>query len=262
VPEPSISVVIPVYNEEPEVRGVVAAVRAWLESRRGDWEIVVVDNASTDRTVQALEPLLEPGRVRLLRNDRNRGKGYSVRRGMLEARGDLRLMCDADCTPSLRSLGKMVEQAERLDVVVGSRVAPGAEVARQQPLRRRIVGFGFLFLTRAVMGRLARDVYCGFKLWRAPAARDVFARTRLDGWTFDAEALAMARALGYRVDEVGIAWNNRPASRLSIHRVLLPVVGELFSARRHVRREARRGAAPGAPPEGEALVPHEADTRA
>jgi dolichyl-phosphate beta-glucosyltransferase len=252
----SISVVIPAYNEEREIAGVVAAIRSWLSERDGDWEVVVVDNASTDRTVEMLQPLLDD-RVRLLRNDANRGKGYSVRRGMLEARGDLRLMCDADCAPSLRSLGRLVERAEELDVVIGSRVAPGAEVARYQPLRRRCVGLGFLWLTRGLMHEPTRDVYCGFKLWRAAAAEDVFARARLDGWTFDAEALAMARALGYRIAEVGIAWTNRPDSRLSIHRVLVPAVRELLRARRHVRAEAAR------PTEAvDDLVPNRADIRA
>jgi dolichyl-phosphate beta-glucosyltransferase len=257
VPPSSFSVVIPTFNEEREIADMVGTVRSWLAERGGDWEILLVDNASTDGTVAAIEPLLEAGRVRLLRNDRNRGKGYSVRRGMLEARGDLRLMCDADCGPSLRSLGRMVERADELDVVVGSRVAPGSEVARYQPLRRRFFGLGFLWLTRGLMREPTKDVYCGFKLWRGPVADDVFGRTQLDGWTFDAEALALVRALGYRSAEVGIAWTNRPASRLSIPRVLVPALRELLAARRRVRSQ---GALPREAVDG--LLPKRANTRA
>ena len=199
----------------------------------------MVDNASTDGTVAAVEPLLDGASVRLLRNEVNRGKGFSVRRGMLDASGELRLFCDADCTPSLGSLPAMLEAVDEVDVAVGSRVARGAEVARQQPLRRRLVGWPFIALTRALMREPAHDIYCGFKLWRAPAAEAVFTRQQLDGWVFDAEALGLARRLGFRVREVGIEWADREGSKLSIPRVLVPAVRELLAARRSVRGQAR-----------------------
>jgi glycosyltransferase involved in cell wall biosynthesis len=186
--------------------------------------------------LERAEPFVDGQRVRILRNDTNHGKGFSIRRGMLEASGDLRLMCDADCAPSLPSLPRLEKATEDLDVAVGSRLSSGSEVSRQQPIRRRVVGFGFIALTRIVMGPLPRDVYCGFKLWRADAAQQVFEKVQLDGWAFDAEALAMARRLGYRLGEVGIEWTNRPDSRLSIRDVLIPVTGELLAARRNVRR--------------------------
>jgi dolichyl-phosphate beta-glucosyltransferase len=230
--------VIPVLNEESEIARILAAARAQLQERGGNWEIIVVDNASTDRTNELAQPFLDGKRVRMLRNQVNRGKGFSIRRGMLEASGDLRLMCDADCVTSLASLPVLERATEEVDVAVGSRLSPGAHVSRQQPIRRRIVGFGFLALTRVVMGPLPRDVYCGFKLWRAEVAQSVFERVHLDGWAFDAEALAMARRFGYEVREVGIEWTNRPDSRLSIRDVLLPVTGELLAARRNVRRSA------------------------
>jgi dolichyl-phosphate beta-glucosyltransferase len=240
---PWMSVVIPAYNEEMTVAGTVSAARAWLEERGASYEIVVVDNASTDRTVEVLKPLLDGDRVRLLRNEVNRGKGYSVRRGMLAARGDLRLHCDADCASSFASLPALLAEIEAgADVVVGSRLARGASVGRRQPLRRRIVGRSFVLLCRAVLREPTSDLFCGFKLWRADAAATVYARAKLDGWTFDAETLALARALGFRLREVGVEWNDREGSRLSMLRVLVPVVRELAAARRHVRRELARPA--------------------
>jgi dolichyl-phosphate beta-glucosyltransferase len=236
----SISVVIPVLNEENEIARILSAATERLDARGGEWEIIVVDNASTDDTVKSAEPFLDSAHVRLLRNETNRGKGYSIRRGMLEASGDLRLMCDADCVTSLASLETLERAAREVDVAVGSRLSDGARVSRQQPVRRRIVGFGFLALTRVVMGPLPRDVYCGFKLWRSEVAEVVFERVHLDGWAFDAEALAMARRFGYQIREVGIEWTNRPDSRLSIRDVLLPVTGELLAARRNVRRATRQ----------------------
>ena len=241
---PWISVVVPAYNEERGIAATVTALRDWLQARDPrPFEVIVVDNASADRTAAEVGALADGERVQLLRNERNRGKGYSVRRGMLAARGELRLHCDADCAPSLASLPGMLALLEDADVVVGSRLAPGARVGRRQPLPRRIVGRSFVLLCRAVLAEPTTDLYCGFKLWRAPVAEDVFARIHHDGWTFDAEALAMARALGYRLRETGIVWADREGSRLSMARVLVPVVRELIAARRHIRREARRPAA-------------------
>jgi dolichyl-phosphate beta-glucosyltransferase len=241
MPGPRISVVVPAYNEEAGIGVTVGALSGWLEAHGEPWELIVVDNASTDGTAEAVQRLADGERVRLLRNGRNRGKGYSMRRGMLEASGDLRLHCDADCASSLPSLPRMLELIAENDVVVGSRLAEGAELGRRQPLRRRIAGRSFQQLCRFVLREPTRDLYCGFKLWRAPAAVDAYSRTRLEGWTFDAEVLAMARALGYRITETGIVWTDRDGSRVRMGRVVVPVVRELVAARRHVRSEARRG---------------------
>ena len=241
---PRISVVVPAYNEETGIVATVQTLRDWLEARGEGFEILVVDNASTDRTAERVAELADGQRVRLLRNERNRGKGYSMRRGMLDASGELRLHCDADCATSLPSLPRMLELLEDHDVVVGSRLADGADVGRRQPLRRRIAGRSFQQLCRMVLREPTSDLYCGFKLWRAHAAVDAYSRTRLEGWTFDAEVLAMARALGYRLCETGIVWTDRDGSRVRMGHILVPVVRDLVAARRHVRREARSGPAP------------------
>ncbi len=236
----SMSVIIPAFNEAEEIGKIVPAVQDMLVRRGADWEILIVDNASTDDTGARVAPLLDDPRIRFLRNERNRGKGYSVRRGMLEARGELRLMCDADCAPSLESVPAMEAMIDQCDVVAGARNAPDSDVARHQPARRRVASFSFILLCRLVMGEPLHDVFCGFKLLTAPAAQDVFSRARIDGWAFDAEALALARAMGYRVLPCGITWVNRSGSRLSIPRVVIPVLRELIITRRYVRDEAAR----------------------
>jgi dolichyl-phosphate beta-glucosyltransferase len=232
-----MSVVVPAYNEEAGIASLIATLHDRLEALGRPYEIVVVDNASVDRTVEVLEPLVDGQKVRLLRNDVNRGKGFSVRRGMLDARGELRLLCDADCGPSLSSLPAMLNALEAADVVAGSRLARGSQVDRQQPLRRRIVGWPFIALTRLLMREPTRDVYCGFKLWRAAAADAAFSRQRLTGWVFDAEVLALARRLGFRVTELGVEWADRRGSKLSIMQVLVPAIRELLDARRNVNAQ-------------------------
>jgi glycosyltransferase involved in cell wall biosynthesis len=232
-----MSVVVPAYNEEAGIARVIETLRSRLDALERPYEIIVVDNGSQDRTVEVVEGLADGERVRLLCNETNRGKGFSVRRGMLDARGELRLLCDADCGPSLASLPNMLTAIEHADVIAGSRSAPGAQVDRQQPLRRRLVGWPFIALTRMLLREPTKDVYCGFKLWRGNAAEAVFSRQRLTGWVFDAEVLALARGLGFRVTEVGVAWADRRGSKLSITQVLLPAVRELLAARRNVRAQ-------------------------
>jgi dolichyl-phosphate beta-glucosyltransferase len=233
-----MSVVVPAYNEEAGIARVIEALHQRLGELGRPYEVIVVDNASEDGTLDVLRPLLDD-RVRVLENKVNRGKGFSVRRGMLDARGELRLMCDADCGPSLESLPDLIRAIEHADVVAGSRSAGGAQVDRQQPLRRRLVGWPFIALTRLIMREPTKDVYCGFKLWRDRAAEAVFTRQRLTGWVFDAEVLALARRLGFRVTEVGVAWADRRGSKLSIMKVLVPAVRELLDARRNVRAQAQ-----------------------
>ena len=234
--------VVPAYNEERGIAATVETLRDWLVRHGGGFELIVVDNASTDATVARVEELADGEQVRLLRNESNRGKGHSVRRGMLEARGELRLHCDADCAVCLPSLPGMLELIGDADVVVGSRLAAGARVGQRQPLPRRIAGRGFQQLCRLMLREPTSDLFCGFKLWRADAAVAAYSRTRLEGWTFDAEVLAMARALGYRLREAGIVWTDREGSRVQMGHVLLPVVRELLAARRHVKQEAKRAA--------------------
>jgi dolichyl-phosphate beta-glucosyltransferase len=258
-----MSVVMPAYNEEQGIAATIGLVRETLDPYGRPYEIIVVDNASQDGTVEAVQPLLDGQSVRLLRNEVNRGKGYSVKRGMLEANGELRLLCDADCGPSLASLPAMLSALETADVVAGSRNAPGAKVDHQQPLRRRLVGWPFIALTRALMREPTRDVYCGYKLWTAAAAEAAFSRQRLDGWVFDAEVLAMARGFGYRVREVGVAWADREGSKLSIFQVLVPAVRELLAARRSVSDQTRGVRGGAAAPEREAeLIPDPAEPKA
>lgn len=233
-----ISVVIPAYCEELGIAHTVEEVHRALTTSGESFEIIVVDNASTDETVARVEALKLPG-VRVLINETNRGKGWSVKRGMLEATGALRLHCDADCAPSLASLALMRDLISAgADVVVGSRLGPGADIGQKQPVLRRIAGSSFQTLCRVLLSEPTRDRFCGFKLWTAESAEDVFSKIVLDGWTFDAEALALARRLKYGVVETGIVWADREGSRLSMIKVLFPVTRELLIARRNVRRVA------------------------
>jgi len=166
----------------------------------------------------------------VLRNEVNRGKGFSVRRGMLEASGELRLLCDADCAASLVSLDRMIEAMEHSDVAIGSRIAPGADVGRTQPLARRLVGWPFIALTRLLLSEPTRDIYCGFKLWRAAA----------DGFAYG-HAYEQARSR-WRLAEALLAADDRAAAAEEL-RAAAEVAVRLGAAplRSAVTALARRG---------------------
>ena len=239
---PALSVVVPAYDEAAGIATTLSSLHATIGGLGLEHEIIVVDNASSDGTPDLVEALAAPY-VRVLRNPQNIGKGGSMRRAMLAATGALRLHCDADCGPSVHALGRMVALGERYDVVVGSRLARGADVGRRQPVRRRIAGRSFGLLCRALLREPTRDLFCGFKLWRAPAAEAAYRASALTGWMFDAETLALARALGFSITETGIPWTDRAGSRLSMPGVILPVTRELLEARARVRGVRRARAA-------------------
>ena len=237
--QPELSVVVPAYNEAAGIVATLRALLAELERTGLAHEVLVVDNASTDGTPDAVDALGDP-RVRVLRNPRDLGKGASMRRGMLEARGALRLHCDADCGSSLPALpaharagrGRPTWSSAR-----GSRpVPPSAAASRFAAGSPAAPSSASAAL---VLREPTRDLFCGFKLWRAEAAEAAFRASRLDGWVFDAETLAMARALGFRIAEVGIPWEDRAGSRLSMPRVMVPVTRDLLAARRRVSAVAR-----------------------
>jgi len=215
---PALSVVVPAFNEEDRLPRTLERITSHLDRRGGAYEVLVVDDGSRDATAARAAAA---GAV-VLRNDGNRGKGFAVRRGMLAARGARRLMTDADLSTPIEELGRLsARMDEGCDVVIGSRAMAGARIEVRQPWYRENTGRLFNLFVRALAVPGVRDTQCGFKLFSAAAAADVFSATRLDGFSFDVEALFLARRKGYRIAEVPVLWRNDAASRVSLVRGFL-----------------------------------------
>ena len=213
--EPALSVVIPALNEEDRLPRTLERIASYLGRRGGGYEVLVVDDGSHDRTSERAEA----AGATVLRNEANRGKGFAVRRGMLAARGPRRLMTDADLSTPIEELDRLsARMDEGHDVVVGSRALPGARIEVRQPWYRENTGRLFNLFVRALAVPGVKDTQCGFKLFSAAAARDVFSAARVDGFSFDVEALFLARKKGYRIAEVPVLWRNDAASRVSLLR--------------------------------------------
>ena len=212
-----LSVVIPAYNEENRVPKTLEAVSEYL-SGKYDYEIIVVDDGSADMTAEICSRFFKSGgRGRVIKNSRNRGKGFSVRRGMLEADGDFILFSDADMSTPVCEVEKLMGAVrEGADIAIGSRALPGSDVRVHQPFLRERMGKCFNLLVRLAAVRGIRDTQCGFKLFGRECARAVFAKSRLDGFSFDVEALFIARLLGCRIRELPVVWLNSEASRVSV----------------------------------------------
>jgi dolichyl-phosphate beta-glucosyltransferase len=213
VSEPDLSVVIPAFNEAGRLPRTLERVAAFLRGWGGSHEVLVADDGSTDETARKAQ---EAGAT-VLRDERNRGKGHAVRRGMLAARGLRRLMTDADLSTPIEELPRFLEKMEEgYGVVIGSRALPGSTIEVHQPWYRENMGRVYNLFVRALALPGLHDTQCGFKLWSAPAARDAFEAARLDGFSFDVEALYLARKRGYRIAEVPVIWRNDAASRVGL----------------------------------------------
>jgi glycosyltransferase involved in cell wall biosynthesis len=216
----SVSIVIPAYNEERRLPASLDAILRYVESKRFEFtEILVVDDGSTDGTAVCVEEYAKQHpAVRLLRNPGNRGKGYSVRNGMLAATGEWRLFTDADLSAPIEELDKLAEavKREQAAIAIGSRALDRSLIGVRQPAAREYAGIVFNAVMRGITGLPYRDTQCGFKLYHSSAAVEVFSRQLIDGFSFDVEDLVIARVLGYKAVEVPVRWNNVEGTKVSL----------------------------------------------
>jgi dolichyl-phosphate beta-glucosyltransferase len=216
--EPRLSVVIPAFNEAHRLPPYLHEVVGFLEGRGEPWEVIVVDDGSTDGTAAVVRELAEhqPG-VRLLPFGRNRGKGAAVRAGMLAARGAFRLFTDADGATPIAEL-KRLEAAlgSGIDVVIGSRALPSPAVAVRTRRHRVVAGRVFNWLVARLGVRGIADSQCGFKLFTAAAAERLFEALETSGFAFDVELLLRAQKAGYQVVEVAVNWADQEGSKVGV----------------------------------------------
>lgn len=206
-----LSIVLPAYNEETRLGLSLQKIIALCRRELAEWELIVVDDGSSDRTAEIAREFSD---VRLLRNVENRGKGFSVRRGLLEARGDAILFSDVDLSTPIREALPLLKSIEGgADVAIASRRFDSGKVVDRR-IARRLMAFVFRTLVKVIVVRGFHDTQCGFKMFRRRAARDLLPRQRLDGWAFDVELLFLARRFGYRVVEVPVEWRESDETRL------------------------------------------------
>lgn len=214
---PKYSIVIPAFNESARIPATLDSVVSCVRERGWDAEVIVVNDGSRDGTAAAVQAFARHApEVRMIENGSNRGKGYSVRNGLLQARGEVVMFTDAD-------LSAPMEEAERLfaavaagaDIAIGSRWLERGRQTHRQPLYRQFFGRCFNAVTRMVMGLHFADTQCGFKAFTREAAQTVFQLQTIERWGFDPEILFIALKRGYRIQEVPVSWAHDERTRMS-----------------------------------------------
>ena len=216
-PRPRYSIIIPAYNESMRVSATLERVLAYVTERGWDAEVIAVNDGSRDNTAEIIRGFAhKDSRLQLLENPGNRGKGYSVRNGMLHARGEILLFSDAD-------LSSPIEEAEKLfaaiaagaDVAIGSRWLRSDLQTQRQPLYRQLFGRTFNLMLRLTLGLNFKDTQCGFKAFTRRAAGAIFPLQNIERWGFDPELLYLAKRFGFKIAEVPVAWAHSEGTRIS-----------------------------------------------
>jgi glycosyltransferase involved in cell wall biosynthesis len=230
---PKYSIVIPAYNESARIPATLQSVIAFVHAHQWTAEVLVVDDGSRDNTAEVVRAFAATApEVRLIQNPGNRGKGYSVRNGILQALGEVVMFTDSD-------LSAPIEEAELLfaaidqgaDIAIGSRWLERGRQTHRQPLYRQFFGRCFNAVTRAVMGLRFADTQCGFKAFTRAAAQTVFQLQTIEGWGFDPEILFIAVKRGYRVTEVPVSWAHDERTRMSYLKDGMKMLEEIAAIR-------------------------------
>ena len=230
---PELSVIIPAYNEEALIASTLDCLQNYLLRRPESFEIIVVDDGSQDKTVEQVQNLQkDSAQLRLLVNPQNMGKGFSIQRGVMESRGRIIIFTDADLPYELDAIdGFLKALRNNCDLAVGSRVLPGSEV-RGVPMLRYVAGQIFSWMVQAVLFQGLPDTQCGFKSFRAEAAKEIFRRLTIGGFGFDVEMLFIARKRNYAVQPVPVHMiEHRQRSRVRLMTDSLKMFANLFMVR-------------------------------
>jgi dolichyl-phosphate beta-glucosyltransferase len=229
---PELSIVIPSFNEELRLPETLAQISSYIRGSKRETEVIVVDDGSTDRTADVANSFHdEIQRLRVVANGKNRGKGYSVRHGMLEARGRIVLFTDADLSAPIDEADKLLAALADHDVAIGSRALDRSLIAVRQSVFREYAGIIFNFIVRAVLRLPFVDTQCGFKAFRRNRCLVIFEQQRIERFGFDPELLYLARHHGLRSAEIPVRWAHSPATKVSMLRDSVQMFLDVFVIR-------------------------------
>lgn len=229
-----ISIVIAAYNEEKRIVPSLSRVKEYLTGQDMDYEIIVVDDGSTDRTSKMVTDLTtDIPHLRVISYEMNRGKGYALRKGVLASNGEIVLLTDADLSTPMEELSRLLPLIynNECDIVIGSRALALSEIIKKQPWWRQSMGKIFNKIVRILVLDDFSDTQCGFKIFSGDIARGLFKEARIDRFAYDVEILALAKKKGYRISEVPIKWINSPESKVNPVRDSLQMIFDLLRIR-------------------------------
>jgi dolichyl-phosphate beta-glucosyltransferase len=229
---PELSIVIPSYNEELRLPATLSQIAAYIRASNRATEVIVVDDGSRDRTISVAESFQkEIPSLRVVSNGQNRGKGYSVRHGMLEAHGRIVLFTDADLSAPIEEVEKLLPAMQDHDVAIGSRAVDRSLITVHESLFREFAGIVFNKIVRLILRLPFVDTQCGFKAFRREACRIIFDQQRIERFGFDPELLYLARHHGLRSVEIPVRWGHSPATKVNMLRDSVQMFLDVFIIR-------------------------------
>lgn len=219
--KPYLSIIIPAYNEEKRLPGTLEKIFHYLKKQKYSWEIVVCDDASTDKTVEKVKVLQKQmPHLLIIENKVNKGKGGVVKQAMLQAQGEWRLFTDADNSTPIDQIEKLLKFKDYFPIIIGSRHLQKGSIKTPPPWYRQVISYASNLLIQIVAVPGIKDTQCGFKLFKAEVVEKIFPLQTIERWSFDIELLALARKLGYDIKEVAVDWYNSPESKVRAIRAL------------------------------------------
>ncbi len=227
-----ISIVIPTYDEEKRIEDSIKAIEQYLQINGFDYEIIISDDGSTDKTLSAVRKIMVGNeKIKLVAN-KHKGKGSAVRAGIMHSTGNFVLFTDADLSTPIEEIDKLKKTLdEGYDIAIASRALPGSKILKHQSWHRELLG---KFLNRIIQLLYVpgiSDTQCGFKLFKGRVARELFSQQKINGFLFDVEVLYLARKKGFKIAEVPITWKHNEPSRVSIISDLPRVLWDLINIR-------------------------------
>ncbi len=226
-----ISIVIPAYNEEKRIEKSLSEIKKYCENNFQEYEVIVVDDCSNDKTNEIVGRYADSN-IKLLKNKLNRGKGYSVKMGMLAAKYPMVLFSDSDLATPINELKNFIDYIEQgYDIVIASRNLCDSDIKVKQPFYRQIMGKFFPFLVNVIALKGFKDTQCGFKLFKTGAAKRINKLQTLERFSFDVEILFIARKLGYKIKEAPVVWIDKEGSKVNPIHDSFKMLIDLFKIR-------------------------------
>lgn len=216
-----LSVIIPTYNEESNIESTLAEVSRYLNSKEFSYEVIAIDDGSTDLTIEKLHEFKwKFHNFRIIENRLNMGKGYVVKKAMLQTNGKYKMFMDADNSTSIYEFDKFLPYLEQgYDAVIGSRHVKDSEIASSEPLSRILLGQVYILLSKIILAVKASDFNCGFKAYKYDSAKRIFPLQKMDDWSFDTELIFLINKLRMKIKEVPVRWSYKDTSKVKPFKV-------------------------------------------
>lgn len=228
--KPFLSVIIPLFNEQERLKKI-AKVYKFLNQQKFNFEVILINDGSTDNTLKILRKLSKKIKFTLITYGKNRGKGFAIKTGMMTAKGQYLLFTDIDLSTSIEEFTKFLPFLKKKNIIISSRKKEGSNLQKRQGFIRENLGKGFTLLSQIILNLHLSDFTCGFKCLPHEAAKKIFSRQKIERWGFDSEILFLAKKFGYDIIEIPVKWSNDPHTKVKFPQDIIRSLLDLYRIR-------------------------------